>query len=109
MSNDSTPSINDVPLTSEFVFQIAQSLESRIDYNFNSIMQVSLLVEFLYQTLEEQGIEIPLDEKFEEFQSKRVQEIQNKFEEVAKQMTEDLAKETVENSIDNANINLKDD
>lgn len=96
---------DELEVTPDFVFTIAQTLESRIDYNFNSLMQISLLVEFLYQTLEEQGINIPLDEKFENFQKERVEEIQKKFQEVASSMTE----EAVQNSESNLNINLKDD
>lgn len=91
-------------LTPDFVMTVAQTLESRIDYNFNSLMQISLLVEFLYQTLEEQGIQIPLDEKFEAFQKERVEEIQKKFQEVAASMTQ----ESVDNLSANTNIDLED-
>ena len=44
------------PATVDFVINVAQTLESRVDYNFNSIMSVSMLVEFLYQTLEKQEL-----------------------------------------------------
>lgn len=99
---------NPLEVTPDFVMTVAQTLESRIDYNFNSVMQISLLVEFLYQTLEEQGIEIPLDEKFEAFQKERVEEIQRKFQEVAASMTQE-AVDNITNSTPDTNINLEDD
>ena len=100
---------NTLEVTPDFVLTVAQTLESRIDYNFNSIMQISLLVEFLYQTLEEQGIEIPLDEKFEAFQKERVEEIQKKFQEVAASMTQEVVDNANKSTTPNADINLEDD
>ena len=100
---------NNPELTPDFVLTVAQTLESRIDYNFNSILQISLLVEFLYQTLEEQGIEIPLDDKFEAFQKERVEEIQKKFQEVAASMTQEVVNSATNNTVPDTDINLEDD
>lgn len=84
------------PATVDFVINVAQTLESRVDYNFNSIMSVSMLVEFLYQTLEKQGIDIPLDEEFETFQAERLAEIQEKFKEAAEKAADQVKQEAVE-------------
>lgn len=66
------------------LLNILQAHEMRIDYNFNAMLQLSMLVEYLYEKLEEKGIQIPM-EPFEEFQKKRIQDI----DETYKKMNED--------------------
>lgn len=107
MMSDNQKKINQdlqQPATLQFVINLAQALETRIDYNFNSVIQMSMLVEFLYETLEKQGINIPIDTEFQEFQEKRMKEIQEKFSETLTETAENLSE-----NILTSNINLEDD
>lgn len=76
--------LKDKPIPFQFFVNVADALESKIDYNFNSLVQVSLLVEYLYGQLEKHNISIPLDEEFEKFQESRVNEISEQFNEIKK-------------------------
>jgi hypothetical protein len=88
------------PVPFQFFISIADALEARIDYNFNSVIQISMLVEYLYKKLAERDIDIELDEEFAEFQETRFEEIKKQFEEAqAKQASpEDVARDVM-NSI----------
>jgi hypothetical protein len=96
------------PASIQFLIDVAQAMESRIDYNFNSVVQVSLLVEFLYEALEKQGIKIPLDDEFKKFQEERLAEIKTKFDDALKQASDEVAQENLNNKVDSSNINLED-
>lgn len=89
------------PASIKFLIDVAQAMETRIDYNFNSVIQVSLLVEFLYEALEKQGIGIPLDEEFQKFQEQRLAEIRSKFDEAVAEATEELKQDPDINLEDN--------
>ena len=89
------------PASIKFLIDVAQAMETRIDYNFNSVIQVSLLVEFLYEALEKQGISIPLDEEFQKFQEERLAEIRSKFDEAVAEATEELKQDPDINLEDN--------
>lgn len=88
-----------------FLLNITKALESRVDYNFNNLIQLSLLIEFLYESLEKQGIKIPLDKQFEDFQENRLKEIKEEFD---KHVNKEI-KEITEVNEKASNINLKDD
>lgn len=97
--------VKDKPVPLQFLITVADALESRIDYNFNSVIQISMLVEFMYTKLKEKGIEIPLDEDFEEFQKTRLAEIQSEFNKIKSEASpEKAAEEFLKNNVD-----LKDD
>lgn len=66
------------------LINVLRGHEMRIDYNFNAMLQISMLLEYLYETLSKKGIEIDMTE-FEEFQKKRIDEI----DETHKKMSED--------------------
>jgi hypothetical protein len=111
MSNDKQEQIDaqlNEPASVKFLIDVAQAMESRIDYNFNSVVQVSLLVEFLYEALEKQGINIPLDEEFQKFQEERLNEIKTKFDETLKEASKEVADEMVEEELASSDINLED-
>ena len=91
--------------TVDMLFDVAKALETRIDYNFNSMIQLSLLVEHLYEQLDELDIKIPMGETFEKFQKQRLQEIQNNFDSA---MEEAKLKATEEN-LKNSDVKLEDD
>jgi len=97
--------VKDKPVPLQFLITVADALESRIDYNFNSVIQISMLVEFMYTKLKEKGIEIPLDGDFEEFQKTRLAEIQSEFNKIKSETSpEKAAEEFLKNNVD-----LKDD
>jgi len=103
MTTDMPKEVAEQPTPFGFTMNLAQALEARIDYNFNSIIQLSMLVEYLYDKLEDKGLGIQLDEEFHKFQEERLSEIKKQFEEVSSSM-KDVAAQAVEE----AAINLQD-
>jgi hypothetical protein len=93
------------PVPLQFLITIADALESRIDYNFNSLIQISMLVEYMHIQLAEKGINIELDEDFKAFQEKRLSEIQQEFETIKSKMDPQAAAEELVNN----KVNLEDD
>ena len=103
MSNETpTPEMQEQPVPFGFLIPLTQALEARIDYNFNSMIQLSLLVEYLYQELEGKGMEIEMGDKFEAFQTERIAEIKNQFE-------LQKAEAEAESELEESKVNLKDD
>ena len=96
------PEMQEQPVPFGFLIPLTQALEARIDYNFNSMIQLSLLVEYLYSELEDKDIGIEMGEKFQAFQDERITEIKKQFE-MQKAETE------AEAEVEDSNINLKDD
>ena len=108
MSNEQpqlTEELKERPVPFGFLMPLTEALESRIDYNFNALIQLSLLVEYLYMQLEEKDLKIELDETFEAFQKTRIDEIKSQFENSMKKTTE----EEVNNSLQESELNLKDE
>ena len=103
---DSLPEeVKDKPVPLQFLITVADALEGRIDYNFNSIIQISMLVEFMYNKLKEKGMEIPLDAEFEEFQKTRMAEIQSEFDKMKSNQDPEKAAEDFLKQ----NVKLEDD
>lgn len=94
------PEMQEQPVPFGFLIPLTQALEARIDYNFNSMIQLSLLVEYLYSELEDKDIGIEMGEKFQAFQDERITEIKKQFE---------MQKAEAEAEVEDSNINLKDD
>ena len=99
------PAAEDKPVPLNFLITIADALESRIDYNFNSIIQVSMLVEYLYNKLSDHGINIELDDEFKAFQESRLDEIKAEFSKIKENLDPDKAAQEFLNT----NVDLKDD
>lgn len=97
--------VKDKPVPLQFLITVADALEGRIDYNFNSVIQISMLVEFLYNKLNDKGIEIPLDEEFETFQKTRLAEIQAEFDKIKEQADPEKAA----SDFLKQNVDLEDD
>ena len=57
----------------EEMLKIVQAHEMRIDYNFNAMLHVSMLLEYLYDSLEKAGVKIDM-EGFEEYQKVKLEE-----------------------------------
>lgn len=66
------------------LINVLRGHEMRIDYNFNAMLQISMLLEYLYESLSKKGIEIDMTE-FEQFQKERIEEI----DQTHKKMSED--------------------
>jgi hypothetical protein len=66
------------------LINVLRGHEMRIDYNFNAMLQISMLLEYLYEALSKKGIEIDMTE-FEQFQKERIEEI----DQTHKKMSED--------------------
>tara|TARA_B100001059_G_scaffold134263_1_gene134526 strand:+ start:31516 stop:31827 length:312 start_codon:yes stop_codon:yes gene_type:complete len=96
------PEVQEQPVPFGFLIPLTQALEARIDYNFNSMIQLSLLVEYLYSELEDKEIGIEMGEKFQAFQDERIVEIKKQFE-MQKAETESQVE------VEDSQINLKDD
>ena len=96
------PEMQEQPVPFGFLIPLTQALEARIDYNFNSMIQLSLLVEYLYSELEDKDIGIEMGEKFQAFQDERIVEIKKQFE-MQKAETESQVE------VEDSQINLKDD
>ena len=93
--------MKDKPVPLNFLITVADALESRIDYNFNSLIQISMLVEYIHTKLAEKGIDIELDDDFKAFQEGRLAEIQAEFEAIKskvdpEKVAEDLLKDSVD-------------
>ena len=61
--------------TFQELFQVVKGQDVRIDYNFNTLIQTSILVEFLFNKLSDLNPDLKLEELFEEFQTQRLQEL----------------------------------
>lgn len=97
--------MKDKPVPLNFLITVADALESRIDYNFNSLIQISMLVEYIHTKLAEKGIEIELDDDFRVFQENRLAEIQAEFEVIKSKVDpEKVADDLLKDS-----VNLEDD
>ena len=55
--------------TIQELFQVVKGQDVRIDYNFNTLIQTSILVEFLFTKLCELNPDLNLEGMFEEFQT----------------------------------------
>ena len=100
--------MKDKPVPFNFFVNVTSAIESRVDYNFNSIIQVSLLLEYLYDQLEEKDISIPLDEKFAKFAEARMEEIQQQFQASVQEKTEQ-AKTDAEELVEQINMSEESD
>ena len=60
------------------IVEALKSHEVRIEHNFHALLQLSILVEFLYDQLEKGGIKVDLAQ-LEEFQKQRANEIEDAF------------------------------
>ena len=113
-TNENTPAgqllpeeMKDKPVPLQFMLTVADALESRIDYNFNSLIQISMLVEYIHTKLNSQGIEIKLDEEFKAFQETRLQEIQQEFEKIKQNVPD--PQDVAQDLVNSQTVDLKDD
>lgn len=81
--------------TLQELFQVVKGQDVRIDYNFNTLIQTSILVEFLFIKLSELNPDLKLEELFEEFQTQRLEELN----EIVKNAQESSADEDIANIV----------
>jgi hypothetical protein len=70
--------------TLDQIVKLMNNQETRIDYNFNTTLQMTILVEYIFQKLTKQFPDLKLEEDYEEFQTKRLEEFNKMIEEIAK-------------------------
>ena len=87
--NEINEEVGKEPVPFNFFMPMVKALENRIDYNFNTIIQLSLLLEYLYENLEKHDIKIELNETFEKFQETRLEEMKQEFLKKAQESSED--------------------
>jgi hypothetical protein len=93
----------------EEMLKIVQAHEMRIDYNFNAMLHLSMLLEYLYDALEKLDIKIDM-EPFEEYQAKKLKEIESSYEEIKNDPeAQEKLKKVFEESGIGADLNLSDD
>ncbi len=102
INDELDPNVQEKSVPFGFLIPLTQALEARIDYNFNSMIQLSMLVEYLYQELEAKEISIEMGDKFQAFQDERIKEIKAQFE-------MQKAQQEAEQELDESSIDLKDD
>jgi len=81
--------------TLQELFQVVKGQDVRIDYNFNTLIQTSILVEFLFIKLSELNPDLKLEELFEEFQTQRLEELN----EIVKNAQESSTDEDIANIV----------
>lgn len=81
--------------TLQELFQVVKGQDVRIDYNFNTLIQTSILVEFLFIKLSELNPDLKLEELFEEFQTQRLEELN----EIVKNAQESSTNEDIANIV----------
>ena len=97
---------NETKISDAELLQILTALRQRTDIVNATLVQLGFLVEFLYDQLSAQGVEIDM-EGFPAWAQARQEEIQKEMEEAQKEGLLDDFKETVEASM--RDINLEDD
>mgnify|MGYP001288493804 CR=1 FL=1 len=66
-------------------------INNKVDYNFQTILHLSILIEFLFKKLKEHDPDIDLESGLEEFQELKIQELQQATDEAVKDLeSEDL-------------------
>lgn len=66
-------------------------INNKVDYNFQTILHLSILIEFLFSKLKEYDPNIDLETGLEEFQKTKIEELQNAADEATKDLkSEDL-------------------
>ena len=81
--------------TIQELFQVVKGQDVRIDYNFNTLIQTSILVEFLFNKLSDLNPDLKLEELFEKVQAQRLQEL----DEIVKAAQESSVGENISNIV----------
>ncbi len=80
-------------LTIEQIFEIIQNQETRIDHNFSTMLNMTILVEFMFDKLKTHMPDLNLEEDFEAFQNERIEEF-NEIVKEAQSQAEDIQTQT---------------
>ena len=85
------------------ILALLQNQEERVNYNFNTILQMTILTEYMFSKLSQHMPELNIEQDFESFQQKRIEEF-NKMTEEAIKSAKDIASKTQEEILDKINI-----
>ena len=80
-------------LTIEQIFEIIKNQETRIDHNFSTMLNMTILVEFMFDKLKTHMPDLNLEEDFEAFQNERIEEF-NEIVKEAQNQAEDIQTQT---------------
>ena len=97
---------NENKISDTELLQILTALRQRTDIVNATLVQLGFLVEFLYDQLQAQGVEIDMD-SFPQWAQERQDELQKEMEEAQKNGLLDDFKKNVQS--DTQGINLEDD
>lgn len=64
-------------------------INNKVDYNFQTILHLSILIEFLFTKLKEHNPDIDLTSGLEEFQKIKLEELQKATDEAVKDLQSD--------------------
>ena len=66
-------------------------INNKVDYNFQTLLHLSILIEFLFEKLKQHDPDIDLESGLEEFQNTKIAELQKATNEAVKDLeAEDL-------------------
>jgi adenylate kinase family enzyme len=85
------------------LFSLVQNQEERVNYNFNTVLQMTILVEYLFSKLKDRFPDLKLEEDFQAFQDKRIEEF-NKMTEEAIESAQKIAATAQEEIANKINI-----
>lgn len=81
------------------IIDLVHSLEMRVDHNFNTILQMTLLVEYAYKLLEKHDILVD-EEEFQKFQQERIDQLQAIAEKTAQEVADMEASEDSDSDLE---------
>ena len=64
-------------------------INNKVDYNFQTILHLSILLEFLFKKLKEHNPELDLESGLEEFQKQKIEELQQATNEAVEGLKEE--------------------
>ena len=64
-------------------------INNKVDYNFQTIIHLSILIEFLFTKLKEYDSELDLETGLEEFQKQKIEELQEATNEAVQSLKEE--------------------
>lgn len=73
------------------LINIVRAQDARIDYNFNTLVQTTIVVEYLLEKLQQLNPDIPWEDEFAAFQEERLKELDAIAQEAKKKMEEEVS------------------
>lgn len=84
------------------LLELVKNQELRVDYNFNTIIQMTILTEYIFSKISENFPDLNMQEDFETFQKERIDEFNNMLTQLDE--SSEKLKEASEEIIKNINL-----